>query len=148
MQSARWQARGWSGKLWDKDISGEFDIEAVGDDLWRMKNNYNDWNHSRVFLEAWDLRDGPATFSVKSIEGCTVGVCSASGRDANVYVVLAPSKKWRKIRLAIGERQHVAQVDGSSVKLTGYGGAADIFRPFIATASGVSVEVRWSKGTP
>ena len=143
MQPVRWEARGWSGKLWDKDISGELDIQAVGDDLWRMRSNYGGWNHSRVFVEARDVRDGPVTFAVKSSRGCTVGVCSASGGDANVYVVLAPSPDWQKIRLAIRKGRHVAEVDGSSVPLKSYFSANDIYRPFIAIAKGVSLEVKW-----
>ena len=142
-QPIQWRARGWSGKLWDKDISSDFSIQDVGKDTWRMENRYTGWNHSRVLLQTRDLRDGPVTFAIRSGGGCTVGACSARGGDENGYFTVPSAAEWQKIRLALRNGRLSAQIDGETVSVKYYGSAPDIYRPFIALKSGSSVEVRW-----
>lgn len=134
----QWHARGWSGRLWDVDISADFQMKSISARAWKMANEYAGWGHARVMAENLELKVGGMRLRIQSPAGCTVGLCSSDGRDANVYVNLPPSQNWQALVFSPRGR---TTIDGVSVSVQVYGSAPDVHRPFIALKRGTSIQV-------
>ena len=107
-----------------------------------MENNYRGWSHSRAVLEGADLRKESLTLVVKSTQGCTVGICSAGGGDANRYYNVPASEEWQMVRFTLSRGRLSVLFNDHDVKVTSYGSAPDIYRPFVSLRAGSRATVR------
>ena len=145
LDSIRWRACLFDGSTWGTALDAKrFRVEKDTGGYWKLSNLSLSNAIAKAVLDGWDIREGAIEFEMKTTTICEVGVGSSSGRDANRF--FHPDQNqwnvWIKVRLELKNGRYKITVNDVNAVVGEYGGAQDMFTPYITIHPGKTLEVK------